>query len=201
MVGCCTGVRGGHSPRPGADPDLHELFHFDAAITAEVRRALRLLEVAAEHDPHSLDVQREIGEVLLYAGRFAEAVDTLQRVFTADPDFAFVQRYPARALIFAGRVDEALAMWQPSAIWPAQAYVRVGRRKDAEALALEHAAHPHRVALIAAALGDTARVIEALERAAESAPHRMGRLLNEPELAALRDHARVVALRQALDLP
>jgi hypothetical protein len=29
----------------------------------------------------------------------------------------------------------------------------------------------------------------------------MGRLLNEPELAAFRDHPRVVALRQAFGLP
>jgi tetratricopeptide (TPR) repeat protein len=163
--------------------------------------ALRLLEVAAQHDPQSLDVQREIGEVLLYAGRFDEAVDVFQRVRTADPDLTFVQTYLARALIFAGRVDEALPLWQPSAIWPAQAYVRIGRRSDAEALAVEHGAHPHRMALIAAALGDTARAIEALERAASSAPHRIGRLLNEPELAALRDHERVVALRQAFGVP
>ena len=163
--------------------------------------ALRLLEMAARHDPQSLDVQREIGEVLLYAGRFAEAVDTLQRVRAADPDFAFVQTYLARALIFAGRVDEALALWQPVAVWPAQAYVRIGRRADAEALAVEHAARPHQAALIAAALGDTARVLEALEQAAASAPHRMGRLLNEPELAPFRDHARVVALRLAFQLP
>ena len=163
--------------------------------------ALRLLEVAAQHDPQSLDVQREIGEVLMFAGRFAEAVDTLQRVRAADPDFAFVQTYLARSLIFSGRVDEALTLWQPVAIWPAQAYVRIGRRKDAEALAVEHAARPHQTALIAAALGDTEAVVGALERAAASAPHRMGRLLNEPEIAAYRAHPRVVALRQAFNLP
>ena len=163
--------------------------------------ALRLLEAAAQHDPQSLDVQREIGEVLMFAGRFAEAVDTLQRVRAADPDFAFVQTYLARSLIFSGRAEEAMALWQPVAIWPAQAYVRIGRRKDAEALAVEHAARPHQTALIAAALGDTTRVIEALEQAAASAPHRMGRLLNEPEIAAYRDHPRVVALRHAFDLP
>jgi tetratricopeptide (TPR) repeat protein len=163
--------------------------------------ALRLLEVAARHDPKSLPVQREIGQVLLFAGRFAEAAETLHRVRAADPDLAFVQTFLARALIFSGRVEEVLPLWEQGSIWPAQALVRMGRRKDAEALAAEYAAYPHQAALIFAALGDTARVIEALDRAAASAPHRMGRLLNEPELAAFRDHPRVVALRQAFGLP
>jgi serine/threonine-protein kinase len=172
---------------------LHPLRRFD--------EALRLLEVAGQHDPQSLNVQREIGEVQFYAGRYADAIDTLQRVRTADPDFAFVQTYLARALILADRIDEALALWQPVAIWPAQAYVRIGRRKEAEALAAEHAARPHGSALIAAALGNTAGVMDALERAAATAPHRMGRLLNEPELAPFRGEAWFVALRQAFGLP
>ena len=177
---------------------------YSIAVLQPLRRfdeALRLLDVAAGYDPQSLDVQREIGEVLLYAGRFGEAVDTLQRVRTANPDFAFVQTYLARSLIFAGRPEEALRLWQQDSIWPAQAYVRTGRRGEAEALAVEHAAHPHRMALISAALGDTAGVIEAVERAAKTAPHRMGRLLNEPELMSFRDHARIVVLRQEFGLP
>ena len=177
---------------------------YSIAVLQPLRRfdeALRLLDVAAGYDPQSLDVQREIGEVLLYAGRFGEAVDTLQRVRTANPDFAFVQTYLARSLIVAGRPQEALRLWQQDSIWPAQAYVQTGRRREAEALAVEHAAHPHRMALISAALGDTAGVIEAVERAAKTAPHRMGRLLNEPELMSFRDHARIVALRQEFGLP
>ena len=178
--------------------------NYSLAVLQPLRKfdeALELLTAASRHAPQSLDVQREIGEVLLYAGRFAEAVEALQRVRTADPDLAFTQTYLARALIFAGRVDEALTLWQPLAIWPAQAYVRVGRRQEAEALAVEHAARPHGAALLAAALGDTVRVVDAIERAAADAPHRMGRLLIEPELAPYRDHPRLVALRQTFNLP
>ena len=56
--------------------------------------ALRLLNTASQHDPLSLDVQREIGDVQLFSGRYAEAVDTFQRVSEVDPDFPFVQTLP-----------------------------------------------------------------------------------------------------------
>jgi tetratricopeptide (TPR) repeat protein len=163
--------------------------------------ALQVLKVASAHDPLSLDLQREIGEVLLFSGRFAEAADAFERVRQADADLPFVQTDLANALVFAGRPEEALALWQPGAIWPASAYVRTGRRSEAERLAAEHADFPFRVALIGAALGDTSRAIEAVEKVALQEPHRVARLLIQPELATLRDHPRIVMLRQAFKLP
>lgn len=68
-------------------------------------------------------------------------------------------------------------------------------------LALQHEAFPFRMATISATLGDTERAIEALEQVQVREPHRVGRLLIEPELASLRDHPRVVAARKAFDLP
>jgi serine/threonine-protein kinase len=163
--------------------------------------ALRLLSVAAGHDPLSLDLQREVGEVLLFSGRFAEAVDAFQRVRQADPEFPFVRQYLANALVLAGRPEEALTLWQPGSIWPAAAYVRTGRRGEAERLAIEHAAFPFRVAIISATLGHTDRAIDAVHQVALHEPHRLGRLLISPELAPLRDHPRMVAIRKAFNLP
>jgi tetratricopeptide (TPR) repeat protein len=163
--------------------------------------ALQLLQVASENDPLSLDVQREIGQVQLFAGRYAEAVDTLQRVHQVDPGFPFLETYLARALIFDGNVEQGLALLSKGAPWLAHAYVMTGRRREAEKLAVEWKDYPFRLTVIEAALGHTDRAIDALERAAVSEPHRMGRLLIEPELAALRDHPRVVALRKRFNLP
>jgi tetratricopeptide (TPR) repeat protein len=70
--------------------------------------ALRLLRVALENDPLSLDVQREIGEVQIQSGRYEEAINTLQRVRAVDPDLPFADDHLARALIFSGRPAEAL---------------------------------------------------------------------------------------------
>ncbi len=187
------------------NPSLTQIYtSFSISTLQPLRKydeALRLLEVASQYDPLSLDVQREIGEVQLFSGRYAEAVDTLTRVRAAEPDFPFVQTYLARALILAGRAEEALSLWQQGAIWPVHAYVRLGRRQEAEKLAAEHGGYPYRLAIISAVLGDTARAVEAIERTAVSEPHRIGRLLIDPELAALRDHPRVIALRKAFDLP
>jgi tetratricopeptide (TPR) repeat protein len=163
--------------------------------------ALQLLQVASQNDPLSLDLQREIGQVQLFAGRYAEAVDTLQRVHQVDPGFPFLEAYLARALIFDGNVEQGLALLSKGAPWLAHAYVMTGRRREAEKLAVEWKDYPFRLTVIEAALGHTDRAIEALERAAVSEPHRMGRLLIEPELAALRDHPRVVALRKRFNLP
>jgi tetratricopeptide (TPR) repeat protein len=163
--------------------------------------ALHLLQVALRHDPLSLDVQREIGEVQLLSGRYAEAIVTLRRVSEAEPDFPFVQTYLARALIFTGSVVEALPRLEQAFPWLAQAYVMTGRRTEAEKLADEWKDYPFRLAIIAAILGDTGRAVDALERAAVGEPHRMGWLLVQPELAALRSHPRVVALRKAFSLP
>jgi TolB-like protein/tRNA A-37 threonylcarbamoyl transferase component Bud32 len=163
--------------------------------------ALRLMEVASQNDPLSLDVQREIGEVQLFSGRYAEAIDTFQRVLRVDPHFPFVQTYLARALIYDGKVAQALPLLPQIGPWHAQAYVMTGRRGEAEKLAAELEGYPYSLTIAAAALGETDRAVNAMERAAISEPHRMGRLLIEPELAALREHPRVVALRKRLNLP
>jgi adenylate cyclase len=187
------------------DPSRTQTFTSYSATTLmplqKYDEALGLLNTALRHDPLSLDVQRAIGEVQLASGRYAEAVETLQRVREVDPDFAFVQTFLGRALILAGRVDEALPLRGQGAIWPIHAYVRLGKRAEAEKLAAEHGRYSYRMVIIATAMGDTPRAIEALERTMLSEPHRVPRLLVDPELAALRDHPRVVALRRELNLP
>jgi tetratricopeptide (TPR) repeat protein len=163
--------------------------------------ALRLLRVASQHDPLSLDVQREIGEVQVFAGQYADAVETFLRISEVEPDFPFLQAYLAKALTFAGRAEEALPRLEDGSPWAAQTYVMTDRRADAEKLAAECADHPYRLAVISGALGHTDRAIEAVERAAVVEPHRVGRLLIEPELASVRDHPRVVVVRHAFNLP
>jgi tetratricopeptide (TPR) repeat protein len=148
--------------------------------------ALRLLHEASRHDPLSLDVQREIGEVQLFSGRYLEAVQTLQRVSEIQPDFPFVHSYLARALMFTGWVEEAIPLLKPGVPWLAFRYVTTGKRAEAEKLAAESERYPFRLAVVSAALGDPERTIQALERAAVSEAHRIGRLFIEPEMAALR---------------
>jgi tetratricopeptide (TPR) repeat protein len=162
--------------------------------------ALRLLRIASQYDPFSLDVLREIGEVQLFSGRYAEAIETFQRVSAVQPDFPFIHTYLARALMLAGRVKEALPLLEPGVPYLALCFVTTGRRAEAERLASEWERYPFRLAVISAALGHTERAMEALERAAASEPHRIGRLLIEPELVALRGNPRLSAIRKRFGL-
>ena len=52
-----------------------------------------------------------------------------------------------------------------------------------------------------AVMADEERTFGALERVANSAPQRLGRLLMTPELRVLRGDPRVVALRKKFGLP
>jgi TolB-like protein/Flp pilus assembly protein TadD len=165
-------------------------------------KAMQLLDVASRNDPLSLDVLRETGQVQLLAGRYEEAIDILQRVRAADPDFPFVDTFLARALTFAGRPAEALPLfgkgYRP---WSAHAYVMTGQRVEAEALAASNKGNPFAEAIVYAALQDMDRTFDALERTAASQPQRAGRLLFAPEMAALRGDPRFAALRKKLNLP
>jgi TolB-like protein/Tfp pilus assembly protein PilF len=178
--------------------------------------ALRLLRAALENDPLSLEVQREIGEVQLEAGRYEQAIATLQRVRVVEPDFPFATVHLARALTFAGRPAEALSLFEsldgrnlgrykPANVrrgWQlAQSYAALGRRGDAEALLAESNDAPYRLATIYAALGDKDRAFEALERMAVTQQHQVGKILASPEMAALRGDSRLTVLRKRFGLP
>jgi len=83
------------------------------------------------------------------------------------------------------------------------AYVALGMRAEAEALAAAHLADapPSTLAVIYTALGDKDRAFEALNRAAIDEPHRLPILLAYPEMAPLGGDPRLVVLRQRLRLP
>ena len=165
--------------------------------------ALRILEVASRNDPLSLDVLRQVGTEQFFAGRYQEAIDTLQRVRAVEPDFPFVDSFLARALTFADKLAEALPVFErmkkqagePSP-YVAPAYVMAGRREEAEKLVAASEGFPYSLAIIYAALGDKNRAFAALDRVAATEPHRMGRLLAAPEMASLRGDPRLLALRR-----
>jgi serine/threonine-protein kinase len=172
----------------------------------KVDEAERLLRAALQTDPLSLEVRRGMGHLQIIAGRYEEAIDSLEHVRMVDPDFPYVDLHLARALTFAGRLAEALPLWetrkeQPGwQFWMAYAYVMAGRRADVERMAAAHD-HPYRLAIIYAALGDKDRALQALDRAADIVPHRVAHLVRYPEMAPLRGDPRFAAVLRKLGLP
>jgi serine/threonine protein kinase/cytochrome c-type biogenesis protein CcmH/NrfG len=170
--------------------------------------AERLLKIALQSDPLSLDLWREMAEVYFTVGRYDEAIDLLQRVRAVDPQFPTAAVVLARALACRGRVDEALTLYDAvdrDALgvphYRAYAYMRAGRRADAERLGAENHEYPYRATIIFAALGDRDRAFEALDRTAVREPQRVPLLLTWPEMSALRDDPRFAAIRKRFGLP
>jgi len=104
--------------------------------------------------------------------------------------------------------EEALALYdvidQDAAGVPhyrAYAYVKAGRRPEAERLAAKNDQYPYRATIIYAALGDLDRAFEALEKTAEREPQRVPLLLTWPEMAPLRADPRLTAFRNRFRLP
>jgi eukaryotic-like serine/threonine-protein kinase len=172
----------------------------------KVRDADQLLEAALRNDPLSLEVRRAMAELQIIAGRYDEAIDTLQRVEAVDPAFPYVDLHFARALTFAGKLADALPRWERKKEeigwqhWMAFAYVMANRRELVERMAAAHD-HPYRLAMIYAALGDKDRAFEALSRAADIVPERVAILTMYPELASLRGDLRFTSIRRRLGLP
>jgi serine/threonine-protein kinase len=181
-------------------------------------RAKRLLKTAMQRDPLSVDVWREMAQLSFTVGRYDEAIDLLQRIRAVEPQLPFADLFLARALACAGRVDEAMTLYDAmeahgpagasssrdgEGVTPyhAYAYVKAGRRSDAERLAAENNDYPHRAALIYAALGDRDRAFDALARTAEQQPQRIPLLLTYPELAPLRGDPRMTAIQRRFGLP
>jgi tetratricopeptide (TPR) repeat protein len=169
--------------------------------------ALEVMRTALSADPLSLDARRVLSLVQLADGLYSEAWDNCQQVLARDPNFPFADHFCTWARLFKGEQAEALAEFEEFS----QNGTRLGvvgwihaindRRGAAEAIAagLDHL--PQRQAEIYGLLGDTDRVLEALERLAVSNPIRAGFELVHPAVGLKRDDPRVKDFRRRLGFP
>ncbi|MEO8259328.1 MAG: protein kinase [Acidobacteriota bacterium] len=168
----------------------------------KLTQALDALQVALKLDPLSLDLRRRIAYVQLSTGQYQAAIDNCRYVLKADPTFPLVRLVLARALLFAGDRAEALRILEEMlpnrAPELGYALATVGRRAEAEALAVAAAGVPLTEAVIFAGLKDPDRTLAALERAAAIGDPKLGGTLTFPELAFLRDDPRFAAFARRI---
>jgi tetratricopeptide (TPR) repeat protein len=168
--------------------------------------ALQHARKAIELDPLSSSPQLLLASLLLRTGKYADALDVSRRLLTAKPGDVFAGQLQARALLLEGKPRDALAILEtqgpPSHGYLGYTYATIGRRHDAERLAIEEdpAAARHQV-LIYAALGDRDRVFDALQKVAAMDDPMADLYPGEPELAFLRDDARMKNFRRIRNLP
>jgi TolB-like protein/tetratricopeptide (TPR) repeat protein len=176
------------------DPTLPGIYGGFAMSTLEpwgrIDEAIELLAGALDADPLSLDLRRVLAHFQLADGRYDEALENLQLVQQASPDFPFVDAHITRTLFFMGRRDDALQRFEAWAVGRpgVQGYIHAiyGRRAEAEAIAAKFDHLPQRQAEIYGYLGDKDRAFEAIERLARINPRRAATFLTYPELALLR---------------
>ncbi len=170
-----------------------------------------LLREAERIDPYGPEVQLALGRVLLNGRKLPEAIDVLQRLRDVDSSRPFVELLLGRALALAGRLEESLPLLErrrerlldPSSgvhPWAAFAYVKLGRRAEAELLAQQNDHLPHRRVLINAALGNRGRMFHGMEEMADREPQRLGQALASPELDPYRQEERFKNLKRRLRL-
>lgn len=154
------------------------------------------VRLAEKNDPLSPDIESLATDVFFAAGRMDEASAHCKKPCT-------------RALVLQGRAAEAIPILEaafggnpaaPGSGALGYAYAVAGRRDDALRIASLQP-RPIAQAQIFVALGDKDRAFEALERAKEMGPVRIGRALTGQELAPLRGDPRLKGLRTKVGLP
>lgn len=165
---------------------------------------MKEMRTAERNDPLSPEAHWELGDALLWAGRYDEAAKQCENM---PVDFELGNECLARARFFQGRTAEAIKILSADGNWGylAYAYAKTGRREEAEKLIAEGTHKERRgafqFALAFAGFGDKDRTIERLERYVRVGPVRIGFTLNSPEFAFVCDDPRVNALRKKVGLP
>jgi Flp pilus assembly protein TadD len=165
--------------------------------------ALRELRMAERSDPMSPEVQYCLAFGLMLERRYEEAgwhCAKLPDGNRSKPECM------GRALLAQGRTTEAIQVMAELCCrgnrgYLGYAYARAGRSDEAQKLLAQLAPNPFNEALVYAGLGDKQGTLEALERMAILGPVRVGRELEFPEFAFVRDDPRVKALRKRVGLP
>jgi serine/threonine-protein kinase len=173
-----------------------------------IDEAVREMRDAERNDPLSPRAQQELADVLLSAGRYAEAARQCEKM---PVNALYRNECLGRARLCQGRTSEAIQLLAASSVnnwgYLAHAYARAGRRAEAQKLMAEGPMlYPDRrgafqYALAFAGFGDKDHTIERLERMAGVGAVRIGFTLNSPEFAFLRGDSRVEALRKKVGLP
>jgi TolB-like protein/Tfp pilus assembly protein PilF len=175
-------------------------------VTGRNDEALEQLRAAEASDPLSPDVHLATAWVLMASGRFDEAAahcDAIREGHSLKRQCAGRVRLGTGDIEGAARIfaEEARARTSPqSSGFLGYVLARTGRRDEAERM-WAASIHPNEQALISAGLRDVDRTVDALEGMAAVGAQRIGQYLNYPEMAFLRDNARVSALRRRVGLP
>ena len=180
--------------------------------------ALRILRVALQNDPLSLNVQREIGFVQMETGQYRRSHRHVPARARGRTRLSFCRQFPrASARVRRETGGGVTSVRKNAAISAAKTAPEAAKKPpDGAGLCRVRDARgggstgcracgrrpPSTLAAMYTALGDKDRAFEALERTAFVEPQRLPLLLVYPEIAVLlRGDPRLASLRQRFRLP
>jgi TolB-like protein/tetratricopeptide (TPR) repeat protein len=189
---------------PGDALPYRHLAFFVLFPVGRIDEALDQFNKGLKLDPLGSAIHYEMALALMAAGQHKAAESHCEKV---SAEWVQKEECLLLARLRQGRVNEVIAAVQPRIenrgqlrLVLASAYARGGRRQDAEQMIAE-IPDPLYQARVFAALGDNEQTIEALERAIPEGPFRVGRELEYPEYAAVREDPRLKGVRRKVGLP
>ena len=175
-------------------------------FTGHTAEAFHEISVAVELDPVSQGILKDKGILYYYNRQYDEAIDIAMKTLELDPNFVPAHRLLSLAFQGKGMFEEAIAeneLWGKGTgnkvktdVTLAQLYAAAGRKEDAEKIIEEvEAAHVFSgndyrgMALIYAALGETEKAFNWLEKSYEQHEESLCSLKIDPKMDPLRsDH-------------
>jgi DNA-binding winged helix-turn-helix (wHTH) protein/tetratricopeptide (TPR) repeat protein len=186
----------------------HQWYAYGLAAAGRFDEAVDRILKARALDPLSLSIATDVGDILYYAGRYAEAERAVRRALEMDEHFAQAHNVLGDVLLARNDFPGALREYESAGPSAAVALVlaKMGRTQEARAIAERlRASDPDRFDVLRAhillELGERDGAFEELERAYRTG---MGDLIMigvNPGFAALRGDPRFSDLLRRLRLP
>jgi eukaryotic-like serine/threonine-protein kinase len=186
---------------PGHAPSHHSYAMF-LGSRGRFEEALEEMRRAQQLDPLSLIVATGLGRILHFAGRFDEAIAQYHQVIQADPTFSRVRFDLGLTLAASGAYDEAIqelkkAGRQPFAVMLTSIVQALAGQRDRAAAAISRLEEYARagtigndeLAMVYAAVGESKRASELLQRACDERAPALAYAAVEPLMEFLRSDA------------
>jgi TolB-like protein/Tfp pilus assembly protein PilF len=181
----------------------HQWYAISLAVRGRFEEAKAEMATAIECDPLSPNMRADMAQICYFAGEYDAAIAHCREALELDPSFAFAHHYLSAAYAQKGMHDEAVAeiVWSLESGGASPAVVAAHR--DAYAaegwrgirrVGIQPANPPTTNAIYYAALGETERAIEQLQRGFDERDFFLIYLAVEPELAPLRSDPRFVEI-------
>jgi serine/threonine protein kinase/Tfp pilus assembly protein PilF len=184
----------------------HQLGNMNLSMVGEFDRAIAEGNRALELDPLSLIINADLGQNLMLARRYDQAIDHLRKTLAMDERFYYARWTLGEALQLKGQLAEAMAEYKKAVeitddpvvmAMLAQGYAKTDQRDEArkllsqlERLSTHRRVAPFTFALVHVALHEHEKAIDELERAYRERDPGIVGIKVEPLLDPLRDHPR-----------